>query len=62
MYEIQEKTREKHEKSMQGVLDSIYMLIQTQGQMQKEIGGPSNRYGSGPSQTGPPRPPIRGLP
>jgi len=61
MYEIQEKTREKHEKSMQGALDSIRMLIQTQGQMQKEIGGLSNRYGSGPSQTGPPRPPRKCL-
>ena len=59
MYEIQEKTRERHEKSIQGALDSIRTLIQTQGQMQKEIGGPSNRYGSGPLQTGPPRPPRK---
>jgi len=56
MYEIQEKTRERHEKSVQGALDSIRTLIQTQGQTQKEMGGPSNRYGSGPSQTGLPRP------
>ena len=27
MYEIQEKTRERHEKSIQGTLDSIHMLI-----------------------------------
>jgi len=27
MYEIQEKTRERHEKSMQGTLDSICTLI-----------------------------------
>jgi len=59
MYEIQEKTRERHEKSMQGALDSIHTLIQTQGQMQKEMGGLSNRYGSGPSQIGPPRPPRK---
>jgi len=56
MYEIQEKTRERHEKSVQGALDSIRTLIQTQGQTQKEMGSPSNRYGSGPLQTGPPRP------
>jgi len=59
MYEIQEKTRERHEKSMQGALDSICTLIQTQGQTQKEMGGLSNRYRSGPSQTGPPRPPRK---
>jgi len=59
MYEIQEKTRERHKKSMQGALDSIYTLIQTQGQTQKEMGGPSNRYGSGLSQTGLPRPPRK---
>jgi len=59
MYEIQEKTREKHEKSMQGALDSIHTLIQTQGQMQKEIGGPSNRYRYRLSQTGLPRPPRK---
>ena len=59
IYEIQEKTRKKHKKSMQGTLDSIYMLIQTQGQTQKEMGHPSNRYGSGPLQTGPPRPPRK---
>ena len=41
---------------MQGTLDSIHILIQTQGQTQKEIGGPLNRYGSEPLQTGPPRP------
>jgi len=33
MYEIQEKTRERHKKSVQGALDSIQILIQTQGQM-----------------------------
>jgi len=59
MYEIQEKTRERHEKSMQGTLDSIHMLIQIQGQMQKEMGDPSNRYGSGPLQTGPLRSPRK---
>ena len=48
MYEIQEKTKERHEKSVQGALDSIHILIQTQSQMQKEMGGLSNRYGSGP--------------
>ena len=50
MYEIQEKTRERHKKSMQGALDSIWTLIQTQGQTQKEIEGLSIRYKSGPLQ------------
>jgi len=59
MYEIQEKTRERHEKSVQGALDSIRTLIQTQGQTQKEMGGLLNKYGSGPSQTGLPRPPRK---
>jgi len=59
MYEIQEKTRERYEKSMQDTLNSICTLIQTQGQMQKEIGSPSNRYRSGPLQTGLPRPPRK---
>jgi len=59
MYEIQEKTRERHKKSMQGALNSIRILIQTQGQTQKEMEGLSNRYRSGPSQTGPPRPPRK---
>ena len=59
MYKIQEKTRERHEKSVQGALDSIRILIQTQSQMQKEMGGLSNRYGSGLLQTGPPRPPRK---
>ena len=31
MYKVQEKTRERHEKNMQRVLDSIQTLIQTQG-------------------------------
>jgi len=57
MYEIQEKTRERHKKSMQDALDSIRMLIQTQDQTQKEMGDLSNRYRSGPLQIGPPRPP-----
>ena len=59
MYEIQEKTRERHKKSVQGALDSIWTLIQTQGQTQKEIEGLSIRYKSGPLQTGPPRPPRK---
>ena len=50
MYEIQEKTRERHKKSVQGALDSIWTLIQTQGQTQKEIEGLSIRYKSGPLQ------------
>jgi len=59
MYEIQEKTRERHKKSIQGTLDSNCTLIQTQGQTQKEMGGLSNRYRSGPLQTGLPRPPRK---
>ena len=59
MYEVQEKTRERHKKNMQGALDSIQMLIQTQGQSRKEAGSPPMRFGQGSSQIGPPRPPRK---
>lgn len=59
MYKVQEKTREWHKKNVQGVLDSIWTMIQTQGQSQKDHGGPLIRYGLGSSQMGPVRPPRK---
>jgi len=59
MYEVQEKTRERHKKNVQGVLDSIRMLIQTQGQNKKKAGSPPMRFGQGSSQMGPLRPPRK---
>jgi len=59
MYEIQEKTRERHEKRVQGALDSICILIQTQGQTQKEMSGLPAKYGTGPLQIGLLRPPKK---
>jgi len=60
LYEKQERSREYHEKSVQGALDSIKTLIHSQGQMSvlptKEIGSFPMRYGQGPLQMGPPRP------
>jgi len=52
MYEVQEKTRERHKKNVQGALDSIRMLIQTQGQSRKETESPPMRFGQGSSQMG----------
>jgi len=63
LYEKQERSREHHEKSVQGTLDSIKTLIHSQGQTlvlsTKEIGGFPMRYGQGPPQMGPPRPPRK---
>ena len=56
MYKVQETTRERHKKNMQGALDSIRTLIQTQEQSQKETRSPLMRFGQGLSQMGPPRP------
>jgi len=49
MYEVQEKTRERHKKNVQGALDSIQILIQMQGQSRKEVGSPLMRFGQGSS-------------
>jgi len=63
LYEKQERSREHHEKSVQGALDSIKTLIHSQGQTSalptKEVGGFPMRYGQGPPQMGPARPPRK---
>jgi len=48
MYEQQERGREKHDKSVQGAIDSIRTLLQNQGPMVRETVAPPMRYG--PSQ------------
>jgi len=58
MYEQQERGREKHEKSVQGAIDSIRTLLQNQGPMARETVAPPMRYG--PSQPPMlPRPPKK---
>jgi len=63
LYEKQERSREHHEKSVQGALDSIKTLIHSQGQTAapptKEAGGFPMRYGQGPPQMGLARPPRK---
>jgi len=48
MYEQQERGREKHEKYVQGAIDSIRTLLQNQGPVVRETVAPPLRYG--PSQ------------
>jgi len=59
LYEKQEKSRENHEKSVQGALDSIKTLIHSQEQtsapLTKEIGGFLMRYEQELLQMGLPR-------
>jgi len=58
MYEQQERGREKHEKSVQGAIDSIRTLLQNQGPMARKTVAPRMRYG--PSQPPMlPRPPRK---
>jgi len=63
LYEKQERSREHHEKSVQGALDSIKTLIHLQGQTlaptTKEVGGFPMRYGQRLLQMGPVRPPRK---
>jgi len=51
IYEQQEKEREKHEKSVQGAVDSIRILLQNQGPLTREPVAP-------PMSFGPSQPPI----
>ena len=58
MYKQQERGREKHEKSVQGAIDSIRTLLQNQGPVAREIVALLMRYG--PSQPPMlPRPPRK---
>jgi len=58
MYEQQERGREKHEKCVQGAIDTIRTLLQNQGPMARETVAPLMKYG--PSQPPMlPRPPRK---
>ena len=57
MYEKQEKGRERHEKTIQSLVESMRSLV-NRTRYQREYPMPQNRY-SGPSGSGAPRPSNR---